>query len=756
MAQQNLCLEMVLLSIPIVLASEQISEESLSHFFETINQLLEAGTNIFIGAHWIAKLQAYEGSQYDLIRQLLDVLKERVEILQIPEEVSKIFDFLPSAPGIDLRIASENGIDWHISWNNSDPQDPNAITLSNRLEYGDEELVVLPASQFVQQHLNFDYSLLYTNLIDEIQGNKKLETVSSSSWLVFSGTVLAQKIFPSEQDDRSSSEFQTQNQTRNLAKMSSFSKLFGGKQLLYTLAIGRLPILIFGLHWLESVASDHLPLSSHLHGQPASIRTKSQHLLQTVRSLDAQSPVSIEFPPLFSTNLEVSEVNNELSQSSISKINSYLKFVQSSGGSVLKKIVSSALSNLVSEELDLSTRSSIGKQRYWDEFSLDGISWKARNPTVAVPQASPGLAYPVAPPSLPMLFTYQSYIEYLRRSYKEEIRGKSGLLDKYRVDKYFSMYFYSTKILFDGYIASLLPQKYDLRSIVDFFHKNQSFIQFYGETLDNFVLVYRGENLIQTNDQDSLIITSESNSVIMLGRGEDIIAVDHGVNLIFSGAGEDWIMIRDGTSLIYGGLGNDTIVIENGQNWIQSDSGNDLIALRSGYNFVNAGDGYNHITLWDGFNLVDTTVGSNVIWNEGGENIFFLGLGTGKNKIYGFQSNSRFGLIGGISYEDLVFKPSVDRKYIEISIKSSNKVLATVFTWDSSLDLTQRQFFESAEVIASNFVQPLNVAFSDLDQQLDSYGYTQLAQTLFSNPFSTSVNDTKLSLLSIAKPPFST
>jgi Ca2+-binding RTX toxin-like protein len=175
----------------------------------------------------------------------------------------------------------------------------------------------------------------------------------------------------------------------------------------------------------------------------------------------------------------------------------------------------------------------------------------------------------------------------------------------------------------------------------------------YAELGNDEVIDLAGNNYIDAGEGDNLVIAGAGNDTIVAGRGNDRINAGNGNNTVRAGEGHNWIITGLGNDIVYDGAGNDSVF---------TGAGDDIIYLAEGRNFVDAG------------------IGNNTIYSGSGSDLFVLTLGEGASTIIQFQVNDRFGLVGGLSYDDLLINPGNGNQgfFSQISIASTGDLLGIV------------------------------------------------------------------------------
>jgi Ca2+-binding RTX toxin-like protein len=173
--------------------------------------------------------------------------------------------------------------------------------------------------------------------------------------------------------------------------------------------------------------------------------------------------------------------------------------------------------------------------------------------------------------------------------------------------------------------------------------------------------------------QDNVLLGKAGNNTLVGGLGNDILQVSLGNNVLVGdslvGDGLQFFDSNQGLivtapsdqtveqpiaplppSIVFVG-GDVTITTEpsptpmlpappslpnmNGSDWIFAAAGDDVIDAGDGNNFIDAGSGNNRVS------------------SGNGQDLFVLSLGSGVTTILNYQHHDRFGLVGGVAYEDL-------------------------------------------------------------------------------------------------------
>nr|WP_242042047.1 calcium-binding protein [Alkalinema sp. FACHB-956] len=224
-----------------------------------------------------------------------------------------------------------------------------------------------------------------------------------------------------------------------------------------------------------------------------------------------------------------------------------------------------------------------------------------------------------------------------------------------------------------------------------------------------------GDDLHYAELGKDLIIDLEGNNIIDAGEGH---------NLIFAGAGNDRITAGPGNDLIDAGDGNNIIQAGEGHNWIKSGSGNDWITDGAGNDYILTGDGDDTIYLAEGHNIVDAGAGNNQIYSGHGNDLFILSFGSGTSKIFQFNNNDRFGLIGGMSFDQLVITEGRQgwEFFTQISHASTGDRLAQIM-WTTPNQFNS-SFFVTVEDPTRTFTQKRDQLAAQFSDRLVANGLT--------------------------------
>jgi Ca2+-binding RTX toxin-like protein len=217
----------------------------------------------------------------------------------------------------------------------------------------------------------------------------------------------------------------------------------------------------------------------------------------------------------------------------------------------------------------------------------------------------------------------------------------------------------------------------------------------YAELGNDTVIDLAGNNYIDLGEGDNLATAGDGNDTIVAGPGNDRIDAGNGNNIVRVGEGHNWIITGLGNDVIYDGAGNDSVF---------TGAGNDIIYLAEGRNFVDAG------------------IGNNTIYSGSASDLFVLTPGEGASTIIQFQVNDRFGLVGGISYDDLLINPGRGNQgfFSQISLASTGDLLGIV-NWVQPNLLTRDLF---VQVDYPGVTAPIALGSSDVQSLSASAGRT--------------------------------
>jgi len=217
----------------------------------------------------------------------------------------------------------------------------------------------------------------------------------------------------------------------------------------------------------------------------------------------------------------------------------------------------------------------------------------------------------------------------------------------------------------------------------------------YAELGNDTVIDLAGNNYIDAGEGDNLVTAGDGNDTIVAGPGNDLINAGNGNNIIRAGEGHNWIITGLGNDIVYDGAGNDSVF---------TGAGNDIIYLAEGRNLVDAG------------------IGNNTIYSGSGSDLFVLTPGEGASTIIQFQSNDRFGLVGGLSYDDLLINPGNGNQgfFSQISIAATGDLLGIV-NWVQP-NLLARALFVQVDYLGTT--PPITLGSSEAPSLSASTGRT--------------------------------
>ena len=139
----------------------------------------------------------------------------------------------------------------------------------------------------------------------------------------------------------------------------------------------------------------------------------------------------------------------------------------------------------------------------------------------------------------------------------------------------------------------------------------------------------RSEALMGTMSDDSINAIAGSDT-IRAGDGDDTVRAGKGYDEVFGGLGDDKIMGEQGKDTLRGGEGNDSLFGGGANDCPNGYLGNDLLMGGLGRDKLKGGDG------------ADTLVGGkgeDTLMGEGGSDTFHFLAGSGKDKVFGFETS---------------------------------------------------------------------------------------------------------------------
>jgi hypothetical protein len=151
---------------------------------------------------------------------------------------------------------------------------------------------------------------------------------------------------------------------------------------------------------------------------------------------------------------------------------------------------------------------------------------------------------------------------------------------------------------------------------------------------NNEIEVGNGSGQVTAGSGFDEIETGAGNHVIRVGDGGSKIDIDgDGDNLIVAGDGDNRIETKDGNQDITTGAGNDYIYTKNGNISVNAGNGNNTIYAGDGFHHIVTGAGRDIICVSDGDFDIDAGDGSNDIYVDDGNGVILTGSGYDKIEV---------------------------------------------------------------------------------------------------------------------------